>query len=228
MLTEMALQRMGNDPTASLALTMEQLREEIDSARGDAAGRLECGALYALNAAVQGDQLDHQFVMGIRHPFVPEFGGAMAASKAAYNNDFSDLQIKDMVHFSVPLPSIPQLKSDFSHFNSLPEVASYFNSVPISITLGGPSIQILDGVAFSASNSFNSTNLLTSTPNHSAFRVESGINFSPPANSPPILFGPRMGGIITGFYERSLSDEFIHDQNGADADTWGIRGVFSF
>ena len=228
MLTEMALQRMGNDPTASLTLTIQQLRDDIDSAKGDAAGRLECGVLYALNAAVQGDQLDHHFEMGIGHPFVPEFGGAMAASKAAYNNDFSDLQIKDMFNFSVPLPSIAQLKSDFSHFNSQPDVASYFNSVPVGITLGGPSIQILDGVAFSASTSFNSTNLLTSTPNLSAYRVEAGINFSSPAGPPPILFGPKMQGHIGGFFERSRVGDLFEDQNSADSYDLGIKVRFKY
>jgi hypothetical protein len=147
----------------------------------------------------------------------------MGASKAAYNQNFSDLQIKDMLHFSVPLPSFPQLKSSFSHFNSLPELASYFNSVPVSLTLGGPSIQILDGVAFSASSSFTSTNLLTSTPNLSAHRVDAGINFSPPANSPPIFLGPRMQGHIGGYFERSQVGDLFEDQNGADSHDFGFR-----
>ena len=115
---------------------------------GDFSQRLDSGLRSGLQAAINGDQLDHQFVMGVGHPRAPEFAASMAASKAAYNADFSVLDILQMVQFSPSMPSTVDLKETFSRIHTPNDVLALFNSMPVTVGIQGRTVRIRDAPRF--------------------------------------------------------------------------------
>lgn len=229
MLTQMAVQRLGGDPTApGLDLMKDQIRSELAAVRQQLQTQLESGVRFGLQYAIEGDQLDHHFAMGAGHPQAPEFALSLAASKGAYDRDFSELEVKDIVKFNAPVPSIGELQSIFSGPDPMAAIDQMLLSIPLTLTIDLPMVQLMDGVAFQAGSSFTSPSLLPEALELSEFEVNAAIEFSPPLDSPPVLFGPNMRGRVGGFYRQSQSGGAIQKSDGADADLFGVRGQFNY
>ena len=228
-ITEMAQQRIENDPTAfDLDLTKTLIRDEILSAKSEFAQRLESGMRIGLQSAIEGDQLDHHFAMGIGHPGGGEFGAAMAESKAAYNADFSMVDVAKMVKFSANLPSGADLQTTFSNIRTADDFLNMVDQVPVTVGIQGFTVPIRNGVEFTASSHFQSTGVLTGSRSLSEYEVGAGINFQTPPNGPPIFLGRRMKGSVGGFYRQFQNEGQLQKANRADADEFGVSAGWNY
>lgn len=224
-LTELALQRMDNDPTAlNVDLTKGLIREELMSAKCVFAGSIDSGLRFGLQSAIEGDKLDHRFLMGSGHRSAAAFAESIAASKAAWNRELGPEDIPQMVSFGLGgLPSSEQLKNTVTGMHTEEDFIQMVDELSVTVGMKTPMVRLANGLGFSVGSQFTSGKLIVHDPSLSAIRVEATLDFLPPLGDPPVLFGPRMGGSIGGFYERSLFDDVMNEGSGANAFNLGAQ-----
>jgi hypothetical protein len=219
-ITQIATDRFGVNPTFD---QKQQIKDEIEAAKDLFKSELDRAGRYALQEAIFGNKMEQKFVFGSGHPSGSAFQDALSGSKVKYTELMEFGDAKQWVKFSIPMPSLDDLISDFSSMNSVDDIRSRINSVPVTLSIEGPEITILDGVAFQAKSRFVGQEILTSNPSLSGYEVSSGINFFSPTDSPPNLFGPLMRGSFEGFFRRGIDGEDFYDEKGGDASVYGIR-----
>jgi hypothetical protein len=222
-ITQIATDRFGAGPTFD---QKQQIKNEIEAARDLYKAELDRVGRFALQEAIFGNKMEHKFVFGSGHPSGSAFENAMSTSRVKYTELMELGDAKKWVKFSMPMPSLDDLMSDLSSMNSVDDVRSRINSVPVTLSIEGPEIPILDGVAFQAKSRFVGQEILTATPSLSGYEMSAGINFFSPTDSPPNLFGPLMRGSFQGYFRQGIegSDRF----NGGDARTFGVDWLYNY
>ncbi|MFN9718793.1 MAG: hypothetical protein ACK58L_08880 [Planctomycetota bacterium] len=101
LISQIAEARFGGVPTSAQE---DQIRQEIEARKDFMAGTLDGAGRFALQQAIDGNTMTQKFVFGGRHPSGQSFSNALAASKAAYGNEFEFGDVTDYVSLQFPMP----------------------------------------------------------------------------------------------------------------------------